>query len=130
MQQFSKILQNRNKQTLTYWWNERRSSFIRASTMKHWGFVTIWWSDGPSPHHIVPHSQTIHANLAKTAPHIMKLKFWYNSLVHINVKVCKNETGSLHTADHTWSGLTRKTYLKFLADSEFSVHPFISYFRF
>ena len=53
----------------------------------------------------------------------MKLKFWYNSLVHINVKVCKNETGSLHTADHTWSGLTRKTYLKFLADSEFSVHP-------
>ena len=70
----------------------------------------------------MPHSQTIHANLAKTAPHIMKLKFWYNSLVHINVKVCKNETGSLHTADHTWSGLTRKTYLKFLADSEFSVH--------
>ena len=52
----------------------------------------------------------------------MKLKFWYNSLVHINVKVCKNETGSLHTADHTWSGLTRKTYLKFLADFEFSVH--------
>ena len=59
----------------------------------------------------------------KTAPHIMKLKFWYNSLVHINVKICKNETGSLHTADHTWSRLTRKTYLKFLADSEFSVHP-------
>ena len=55
----------------------------------------------------------------------MKLKFWYNSLVHINVKVCKNETGSLHTADHTWSGLTRKTYLKFLADSEFSVHYLI-----
>ena len=30
--------------------------------------------------------------LLKTAPHIMKLKFWYNSLVHINVKVCKNYT--------------------------------------
>ena len=51
----------------------------------------------------------------------MKLKFWYNSLVHINVKVCKNEAESLQTADHTWSGFTRKTYLKL--NSEFSVHP-------